>query len=151
MLAKKSRTHSCGLSNIDFRSLNDESSLKKFQPWKIRKNFGTMGSSDFHLKIKELKDLMKPTEKLNTIYDKKHETPNPKFYSTALFYNLQRLPVKPETLHISDKIGELDESFKGKEKYTGDSMMIAQITKIRKKHTSMNKREKDHKGIKQFI
>ena len=56
MLAKKTRTHSCGQSNIDFRSQNDEINVKRFQPWKVRPNFGTMGSSDFHLKFKEFNE-----------------------------------------------------------------------------------------------
>ena len=146
MLARKTRTHSCGQSNIDFRTQRDEINVKRFQPWKLRPNFGTMGSSDFHLKIKEQKELMHPTAKFNTMFDKNQEVPNPKFYSTAVFYNMTRVPIKQETFTGSDKVAELDESFKGKDKFTGDSMMIAETTKMRKKGTLLNLKDKLSKG-----
>ncbi len=138
MLYKRDRTHSCGNSNIDFRSLKDETNIKKFQPWNVKKNFGTMGYSDYHLKFKEYKDFMSPTKLLNTVHDKKQEFPNPKLYNTAVLYNINRVPVKVETFNSSDKIAELDESFVGKEKYIGDSMMIAEVTKSRRKLVSLN-------------
>ena len=147
MLAKKSRTHSCGFSNIDFRSQKDEPNIKIFQPWKIQKSFGTMGNSDYHLKFKEYKNLMNPTAKLNTLYEKKNEAPDPKIYSTCVLYSSQKLPIKPEALHVSDKVGELDETYKGKERFIGDSMMIAEITKVRKKDKSLSQSDKFSKRI----
>jgi len=148
MIAKKSRTHSCGQSNIDFRSLKDEENLKKFQPWKIKKDFGTMGYTDFHLPRQAYKELMRPTSKLNNLQNKNKETPNPKLYDTAVFYNTQKLNFRKDNLDCSDKIAELDESLKGKERFTGDSMMIAQIAKIRRnKAYWFKKSEKFEKGI----
>jgi len=72
MISKKARNHSCGQSNIDYRSLKDTENIKKFQPWKLRKDFGTMGCSDYHLNLKEYKELMLPTSKLNNLHDKKN-------------------------------------------------------------------------------
>ncbi len=147
MQAKKTRTHSCGQTNVDFRTLKDDINIKKFQPWKAIPDFGTMGYSDYHLKFKEYKDLMNPTKRLNTIKDKRNEMPNPKFYSTACMYNSLKVPVKQKTFYNSEKLAELDESFKGKDKFIGDSMMIAQITKTRKKNTFiLSESDKKNKG-----
>ena len=43
MQVKKERTHQCGLSNIDFRRLNDAPNIKKFQDDMRCTNFGLMG------------------------------------------------------------------------------------------------------------
>jgi hypothetical protein len=43
MQTKKERTHQCGLSNIDFRRLNDRSSLQQYQDDKRFIHFGLFG------------------------------------------------------------------------------------------------------------
>ena len=35
MSLKRNRTHYSGYTNLDFRTKNDKTSLKLFQPWKI--------------------------------------------------------------------------------------------------------------------
>jgi len=146
MLAKKHRTHSCGQSNIDFRSQKDEKNVKLFKNWYLKKPFGTMGNAECHLKFNEYKQLMETTKNINSNHSKKHEIPDPRYYDTSQFYNLYKLPVKEKTFIEGDKLAELDESFKGKDKYVGDSMMISDLTKTRKNYKLNSEVDKELKG-----
>lgn len=141
MKVRRERVHHCGSSNIDFRSKRDNDSIALFQPWKLKKEYGTMGNSLVNLPTDQYNWLMKATRSLNTLKDINTERPDPKVYSTAQFYvknglNLFNLPKKKNMIE-TERVAQLDESFKGKDTYTGDSMMIAVNTKQRKaKYTS---------------
>ena len=146
MIVRKERVHHCGSSNIDFRSKRDKDAIAFFQPWKLKKNYGTMGNSQVILPTDQFNRLMKATKSLNSLKDINYERPDPKVYSTAQFYLKNGLSAfdlpKKRNLNENERVAELDESFKGKDTYTGDSMMIAVNTKQKKaKYTSteMNK------------
>lgn len=140
MIAKKERVHHCGSSNIDFRSKRDKESIALFQPWKLKKAYGTMGNSHVNLPTDQYNTLMNTTKRLNTLKDINTERPDPKVFSTAQFYIKNDLfqYIKKKNLFETERIAQLDESFKGKDTYTGDSMMIAKNTKQKKtKFTAM--------------
>ena len=65
MSLKRQRTHQCGFSNIDFRSKGEFENLKLFEPWKIPKDFGTMGKSNYHLPYSETKKILSVSKNLN--------------------------------------------------------------------------------------
>ncbi len=132
MSFRKERIHRCGFSNIDFRSKNDEESLKVFQPWKCKTTFGTMGYTDYKLDPDYKKKLMGVSEKINKQRDNVEEVPDPKYYKTARYYNEKKMPIKEKTVYTDERFANLDETGKGKEMYTGDSMMISYLTKNRK-------------------
>ena len=136
MIVRKERIHHSGSSNIDFRSKRDKDSLALFQPWKLKKNYGTMGNSNIILPNDQYNNLMKVTKSLNTLKEVNFERPDPKVFSTAQFYMKNGLSIfnlpKKRNLHETERVAQLDESFKGKEVYTGDSMMIAVNTKQKK-------------------
>jgi len=132
MNIRKQRTHQAGHSNIDFRSKNDDQSLKIYQPWKMMKAHGTMGYSDYKNNPDVIKKLLEVSKTINTQQAITSEIPDPKFHKTAEYYFIHKIPIKAKTINTTERIAQLDESVKGKEVYTGDSMMISDLTKFRK-------------------
>ena len=132
MSLRLERVHQCGTSNIDFRSKKDFESLTLYQPWKIPKNFGTMGQSCYYPSYSEIKNTFSVSENINQIKDKVQGSPNPKGYKTAKFYKEQKISPQIKSNFISERLAQLDESYIGKDIFTGDSMMIADINKFRK-------------------
>lgn len=139
---KKERSHNCGNSNIDFRTKRDKEAITLFQPWMESRKFGTMGYSGFNLTSDQNKNIMSVTKSINTLKDLNFERPNPKTYFTAKFYEMKEISktIKKLNLNDTERLAQLDETFKGKDKYTGDSMMIAtNAKKKRKKELSLEK------------
>lgn len=132
MTIRRDRSHICGHTNIDFRTKNDTESIKTFMPWKQKREFGTMGNDLYKLPYNENKKILKVTENINNQKNILHEIPDPKYYKTAQYYQSNNIPLKSKTMFESERVAQLDESFKGKEKYTGDGMMISDIMKQRK-------------------
>lgn len=131
MSLRRCRVHHCGMSNIDYRSKNDSESLKIFQPWKHQKNFGSMGYIDYHLPFDQYNELFDVSKELNTQKNLRQESPDPKVWSSAKFYHLKKIDINKRNMNINDKLGELDETIKGKDKFIGDSMMISDSRKSR--------------------
>ena len=124
--------HRCGYTNLDFRSKGDFDSLKLYEPWKIPKEFGTMGKSFYYPSFSEAKKIFSVSKSLNKLKDIVQGSPDPKSYPGALYYKKNN--IKPNIVQEFriERVAELDESAIGKEKYIGDSMMIADINKYRK-------------------
>jgi hypothetical protein len=139
MNIRRERSHRCGHTNIDFRTKNDLDSIKTFMPWKTKKDFGTMGNNFYTLPYDEKKKIMKATENLNSNKNIHDEIPDPKYYKTAQFYQTNNIQIKKKLLNNDERIAQLDESFKGKEKFTGESMMISDLTKQRKLRKDLEK------------
>lgn len=135
MKQRKERSHLYGHSNLDFRTKNDTENLKIYQPWKVRTEFGTMGYSGFHPVLDESKKTKEVSEKLFNQQQTLSGIPDPKFFKSAQFYYDKKIPIKARTFYTNERVAQLDESFKGKEVFTGDSMMISDINKFRKMKT----------------
>ena len=132
MSLKLQRMHRCGYTNLDFRSKGDFDSVKLYEPWKIPKEFGTMGKSYYYPSFSEAKKIFSVSKSLNKLKDIVQGSPDPKSYPGALYYKKNN--IKPNIVQEFriERVAELDESAIGKEKYIGDSMMIADINKHRK-------------------
>ena len=132
MSLKLQRMHRCGYTNLDFRSNGDFDSVKLYEPWKIPKEFGTMGKSFYYPSFSEAKKIFSVSKSLNKLKDIVQGSPDPKSYPGALYYKKNN--IKPNIVQEFriERVAELDESAIGKEKYIGDSMMIADINKYRK-------------------
>ena len=132
MSLKLQRMHRCGYTNLDFRSKGDFDSVKLYEPWKIPKEFGTMGKSFYYPSFSEAKKIFSVSKSLNKLKDIVQGSPDPKSYPGALYYKKNN--IKPNIVQEFriERVAELDESAIGKEKYIGDSMMIADINKHRK-------------------
>ena len=91
MALRLERVHQCGTSNIDFRSKKDYESLTLYQPWKVPKDFGTMGQSCYYPSSTEMKNTFSVSENINQLKDKVQGSPNPKGYKTAKFYKEQKI------------------------------------------------------------
>ena len=132
MSLKLQRMHRCGYTNLDFRSKGDFDSVKLYEPWKIPKEFGTMGKSFYYPSFSEAKKIFSVSKSLNKLKDIVQGSPDPKSYPGALYYKKNN--IKPNIVQEFriERVAELDESELGKEKYIGDSMMIADINKYRK-------------------
>ncbi len=76
----------CGFSNIDFRSKGDFESLKLYEPWKIPKEFGTMGKSNYHISYSDAKKIFSVSKNLNKFRSIVHDSPDPKFYKTTMYH-----------------------------------------------------------------
>ena len=153
MSLKKPRTHNCGFSNIDFRSKGDLENLKLYEPWKIPKEFGTMGKSGYYPSYTEYKKIFSVSKNINKLKNIVQGSPDPKTYPLANFYKKNR--IKPNILQdfLENRVASLDEISIGKEKYTGDSMMISDIVKFRKeKKYNLNEPSfQQHKNQQEFL
>lgn len=132
MNIRKQRNHQVGHSNIDFRSKKDEQSLKIFQPWKIMEAPGTMGYIGYKPNMLNIKKMIEVSKNINTQRVDSSEIPDPKYHKTAEFYYKNKIPIKKKTMYTNERIFQLDESLRGKDVFTGDSMMISDINKYRK-------------------
>ncbi|MCQ2818204.1 MAG: hypothetical protein MJ252_13135 [archaeon] len=132
MSLRKERIHESGFANFDFRSKRDHKNLQIFQPWKIASHYGTMNDYGFKLPWDERKRRMEICKELNTIKNLNEEVPDPKVYQSAIFYKRNNIKINERQIYTLDRLAQLDESGKGKEIYVGDSMMIADINKMRK-------------------
>ena len=132
MSLKLQRIHRCGYTNLDFRSKGDFESLKLYEPWQIPKEFGTMGKSYYYPSFSEAKKIFSVSKSLNKLKNIVRGSPDPKSYPGAMYYKKNNM--KPNIIQEFriERVAELDESEIGKEKYIGDSMMIADINKYRK-------------------
>ena len=132
MSLKLQRMHRCGYTNLDFRSKGDFDSVKLYEPWKIPKEFGTMGKSFYYPSFSEAKKIFSVSKSLNKLKDIVQGSPDPKSYPGALYYKKNNIRPNIVQEFRIERVAELDESAIGKEKYIGDSMMIADINKYRK-------------------
>ena len=132
MSLKLQRMHRCGYTNLDFRSKGDFDSVKLYEPWKIPKEFGTMGKSFYYPSYSEAKKVFSVSKSLNKLKSIVQGSPDPKSYPGALYYKKNNIKPKIVQEFRIERVAELDESAIGKEKYIGDSMMIADINKYRK-------------------
>ena len=152
MSLKRPRIHQCGFTNIDFRTKGDFESLKLYEPWQIPKEFGTMGKSLYYPSYTEAKKIFSVSKSLNKLKDVVQGSPDPKQYPGCLYYKKNN--IKPNIVQEfrTQRVAELDESDIGKDKYIGDSMMIADINKYRQKRKIKKGDLKDEKtGKKDFI
>ena len=131
MSLKRPRIHQCGFTNIDFRTKGDFESLKLYEPWQIPKEFGTMGKSFYYPSYSEARKIFSVSKSLNKLKNVIQGSPDPKEYPGCLYYKKNK--IKPNIVQEfrTERVAELDESGIGKEKYIGDSMMIADTNKYR--------------------
>ena len=132
MSLKLQRIHRCGYTNLDFRSKGDFDSLKLYEPWQIPKEFGTMGKSNYYPSFSEAKKIFSVSKSLNKLKNIVQGSPDPKSYPGALYYKKNNMKPNIVQEFRIERVAELDESEIGKEKYIGDSMMIADINKYRR-------------------
>ena len=126
----------CGFSNIDFRSKGDFESLKLYEPWKIPKEFGTMGKSNYRISYSEAKKIFSVSKNINKYNYIIHDSPDPKIYQTAMYYKQNKIKPNFAQDFYNERAAQLDEIDIGKEKYIGDSMMIADIYRFRTQRKS---------------
>lgn len=131
MSLKKPRMHQCGFTNIDFRTKGDFESLKLYEPWKIPKEFGTMGKSGYYPPFSVTKRVFSVSKSLNKLKDIIHGSPDPHIYPGAVYYKKNHIQPKTVQEFRNERVANLDESGIGKEKFTGDSMMISDIYRYR--------------------
>ena len=132
MSLKRVRSHKEGISNIDFRTKGDIDNIRIFDPWKSPKEFGSMGYSHYRNPDKIFKSLFEPSLEINTQKDIVNDYPDPRYHSTAQFYKKNKILINTKTFFNSEKVANLEETFKGKEIFNGDSTNIAEIMRIRK-------------------
>ena len=152
MSLKKERVHTTGFSNIDFRTKNDSNSLLLFQPWKVAEHYGTINDYGYRLSFDDHKKIFGLSDKLNKQLNEFNDLPDPKIYQSAQFYRDNKIKFNTRSMFTNERLAQLDESMKGKERYVGDSMMISDINKIRKerkKKKRIGEQEKKNKIIRQ--
>ena len=132
MSLRRPRSHTIGISNIDFRSKKDEQNLRIFEPWQAPKDLGTMGYKNYQNPRKIRKELFSPTERINTYKDIVNDYPDPRFFTTAQFYKDNNMNLKIKTFLNTERASNLEETFKGKEPFIGDGMGISDIVRQRK-------------------
>ena len=153
MSYRKERIHTTGHSNIDYRTKNDEPSLHFYQPWKpLYPPNTTMPSYPTHLSYTEHKKLFNFSSPINKQINIANDLPDPKTYQSAKFYQQHHIKLNTKALFTNERIANLDESYKGKDRFLGDSMMISDINKIRKerkRRRRLHEQEKKKKIIMQ--
>ena len=152
MSLRKERNHMTGLSNIDFRSKLDKENADFYSPWFNSPNFGTMNTYNYKLSYTNHNKLFNPTSNINQQKYLNSEIQNPKVFKSAQWYKSHHIKPLTKSLFTNERIAQLDESYKGKDQFLGDSMMISDITKQRKerkKRRRFNDREERIKKIQQ--
>lgn len=132
MSLRRPRSHTIGISNIDFRSKKDEKSLRIFEPWQAPKDFGTMGYKNYKNPRITNKELFSATKRINTHKDIVNDYPDPRYFTTAQFYKDNNISIKTKSFINSERVSNLEETFKGKEPFIGDGMGIVDIMNQRK-------------------
>ena len=135
MSLRRARSHRVGISNIDFRSKKDEENLRIFEPWQAPKDIGTMGYKNYTNPMKIARNLFSPTERINTYKDKENDYPDPRYYTTAQFYKNNNIKINTKTFKNIERARNLEETYKGKDVFNGDSMNVAEIMRQRKGKT----------------
>ena len=132
MSLRRARSHRVGISNIDFRSKKDEENLRIFEPWQAPKDIGTMGYKNYTNPMKIARNLFSPTERINTYKDKENDYPDPRYYTTAQFYKNNNIKINTKAFKNIERARNLEETYKGKDVFNGDSMNVAEIMRQRK-------------------
>ena len=132
MSLRRTRSHKVGVSNIDFITKGEIDNLKIYKPWKAPKELGTMGYKNYRNPRPIFKSLFEPTEKINTFKDLVNDYPDPRYYTTAQFYKKNNILLNTKTFLNNEKASNLEETFKGKDVFNGDSMNVAEIMNSRK-------------------
>ena len=135
MSLRRARSHRVGISNIDFRSKKDEENLRIFEPWQAPKDIGTMGYKNYTNPMKIARNLFSPTERINTYKDKENDYPDPRYYTTAQFYKNNNIKINTKAFKNIERARNLEETYKGKVVFNGDSMNVAEIMRQRKGKT----------------
>ena len=135
MSLRRARSHRVGISNIDFRSKKDEENLRIFEPWQAPKDIGTMGYKNYTNPMKIARNLFSPTERINTYKDKENDYPDPRDYTTAQFYKNNNIKINTKAFKNIERARNLEETYKGKDVFNGDSMNVAEIMRQRKGKT----------------
>ncbi len=78
MSLRRPRSHTVGISNIDFRSKKDEKNIRIFEPWQAPKDFGTMGYKNYRIPRITKKELFSATKRINTHKDIVNDYPDPR-------------------------------------------------------------------------
>ena len=134
-MLRRARSHRIGISNIDFRTKKDSENLKIFEPWQAPKDLGTMGYNNYKNPLKIAHSLFDPTEKINTYKDIVNDYPDPRYFTTAQFYKNNNIKINTKSFKNLERASNLDENYKGKDAFNGDSMNVAEIMKLRKGKT----------------
>ena len=132
MSLRRARSHRIGVSNIDFRTKKDEENLRIFEPWKAPKEFGTMGYRNYKNPPKFKRLLFSPTERINTYRDLENDYPDPRYYTTAKFYKDNNIDLNIKSIIDTDRASNLEETYKGKDVFIGDSMGYVKTLRKRK-------------------
>ena len=132
MSLRRVRSHKVGISNIDFRTKGDMYNIKIFEPWHSPKDFGSMGYRQYRIPKKIFKSLFDPSIEINTQKDIVNDYPDPRYHTTAQFYKKNNILINTRTFFNSEKVANLEESFKGKEIFNGDSTNVAEVMRLRK-------------------
>ena len=145
MSLRKLRTHKIGISNIDFRTKNEQENLNLYEPWKVPKDFGTMGQRNYRNPIDVSRQLFSSIKKITTQKDIVNDYPDPRFFTTAQFYKNHKIKMKYKTVLNSERVSQLEEVIKGKDVFTGDNKSFAEIFYYRngKKFNPRNLMNKD--------
>ena len=139
MSLRRPRSHRVGISNIDFRTKRDTENINIFEPWQAPKDLGTMGYKNYRNSPTVFNNLFGPSEKINTYKDLVNDYPDPRFHTTAEFYKKNKILVNTKTFINSERVANLEETFKGKDVFNGDSTNVAEIMRIRKGKNLDNK------------
>ena len=140
MCLRRPRSHKVGISNIDFRTKRDTENLNIFDPWVAPKDLGTMGYKNYKNPQPIYQKLFGPSEKINTHRDLVNDYPDPRFHTTAQFYKKNKILINTKSFINTQRVANLEETFKGKDVFNGDSTNVAEIIRIRKGNKFDNKK-----------
>ena len=149
MSLRRVRSHKVGISNIDFRTKKDIDNIRLFEPWQSPKEFGTMGYRNYRNPRKVFKSLFDPSLEINTQKDIVNDYPDPRYHTAAQFYKKNNILINTKTFFNSEKVANLEESYKGKDIFNGDSTNVAEIMRARKGKNVENIPCKLKKGTKE--
>ena len=101
-MLRRCRSHHYGFTNIDLRSKQDEKALSLYQPWRVPKDFGTMGRSNYTLPPEQYKKIFKVSSSMNKMKQLNSGCPDPKTYGACLYYEENKISLNERVNFESD-------------------------------------------------
>ena len=121
MHVRKERSHQCGLSNIDFRRLNDKTSLARFDNDMRDTNFGLMGRSKIPYSYQSCDFGNRQSLLVNSGFQIP-EPPNPKLWNAELQYEATKKPFTLPSKVDNKRVTKLEDYTWNNKVFTGEDV-----------------------------
>ncbi len=121
MQIRRERTHNCGLSNVDFRRLNDKPKIRQFSEDTRETKVGTMGRTGLAYEFEHC-GFGRPDTLLVNGGFKIPEPPNPRAATASEYYRQHGKPLRKPASVQRRRTKQLEDGIWNEKKFTGEDV-----------------------------